>query len=103
MEVINTTKANFESEVLKSDKPVVVDFWASWCGPCQMLHPIIDEIAQKVDKIKVCKININDEPELTEQYDVMSIPTLLFMKEGKIVQRTQGFQSKAEILKMMQL
>lgn len=101
MSVLKITKDNFHTEVLKSDKPVLLDFWASWCGPCRMVSPIIDEIADEYTDIKVGKINIDEEFELAENFRVMSIPTLVVMKEGKISNLTMGVQSKQAILKLL--
>ena len=84
MSVIVLNNDNFDSEVLKSDKPVLVDFWASWCGPCRMVSPIVDEIAEENDDIKVCKVNVDENQELAAKYSVMSIPTLIVFKDGKI-------------------
>ena len=90
MAVIEITKENYETEVLKSDKPVLLDFWAPWCGPCRMLSPIVDEISEERDDIKVGKINVDENPELAGQFGVMSIPTLVVMKDGKIVNQSMG-------------
>ena len=92
------TKTNFESEVLKSEKPVMVDFWAEWCGPCKMLSPVVEQIESEVSDIKVCKINIDDEGELALRYNVMSIPTLMFFKNGEIAGQLIGVHSKTDIL-----
>ena len=88
------TKENFESEVLKSDKPVLVDFWAAWCGPCKMLSPVIDEIAEERSDIKVGKVNVDEQPELASQFAVMSIPTLIVFKNGEIANKAIGVQPK---------
>lgn len=101
MEILTITKANFDEEVLNSDKPVLVDFWADWCGPCKMLSPVIDEIAKENADIKVGKINVDDEGELAMQFQVASIPTLIAFKGGEIVGRTMGVQPKDEILKIV--
>ena len=95
------TKENFESEVLKSDKPVLVDFWAAWCGPYKMLSPVIDEIAEERSDIKVGKINVDEQPELASQFAVMSIPTLIVFKNGEIANKAIGVQPKDAILSML--
>lgn len=95
---ISLTSENFEKEVLKSNKPVIVDFFATWCGPCKMLLPVIAEIAEKYkEKVKVCKVNVDEEQELAIKYDIVSIPTLIFVKEGKIINSSIGFISKSEL------
>ena len=101
MAVLEITKENFEAEVLKSDKPVLLDFWASWCGPCRMVSPIIDQIAQERDDIKVGKINVDEEEELAAQFRVMSIPTLVVMKDGVITNQVSGARPKAQILALL--
>lgn len=103
MSVITLNKDNFETEALHSDKPVLIDFWASWCGPCKMLSPVVDQIAEETDAVKVCKVNVDEEQELAQQYGVMSIPTLVFMKEGKVVDQSVGVVPKAKILSMIGL
>lgn len=102
MSEMNITKNNFEQEVLHSDKPVLIDFWAPWCGPCRMLSPVISEIAEEYgDKVKVCKVNVDDEGELAASFNVMSIPTLVVVKDGKVTNSSIGVRPKAQIVKMM--
>lgn len=102
MSVLEITRNNFEEEVIKSDKPVLVDFWASWCMPCKMMSKTIDEIATEMaDKVKVCKINIDEEQELAVKYGVMSIPTFLVFKNGKVAEMTVGVQEKENITKLL--
>lgn len=98
---ITVNNDNFESEVLKSDIPVLVDFWAPWCVPCQMLGPIVEAIAEENTDIKVCKVNIDENPDLASQFKIMSIPTLIAFKNGEIYKKTVGVQSKSEILDMV--
>lgn len=95
MSVINITKENFEKEVLKSEKPVLLDFWASWCGPCRMVSPIIDEIADERSDIKVGKVNVDDQLELASAFQVMNIPTLLVIKDGQVANRMMGARPKS--------
>lgn len=102
MEVLQVTTKNFEEEVLKSEKPVLIDFYADWCGPCKMLSPIIDEIAHETEEIKVVKINIDQNRDLALDYDVMSIPTVVCIKNGKEVDRIVGLADKSEILNLIQ-
>jgi len=101
MKTIKITSDNFEQEVLKSDKPVSLDFWAPWCAPCRMVAPVIDEIAGEVTNAKFGKVNIDEQPELAAAFGVMSIPTLAVMKNGKIVNSMVGVRPKASILKML--
>ncbi|NLL45758.1 MAG: thioredoxin [Clostridiales bacterium] len=103
MKAITITKDNFENEVIKSDKPVLLDFWAEWCGPCRMVSPVIDEIAGEVQTAKVGKINVDEQPELASAFKVMSIPTLVVMKDGKVISTTVGAKPKADILKMLEV
>ncbi len=101
MSVITISKENFETEVLKSDKPVLLDFWASWCGPCRMVSPVVDEIAEERTDIKVGKVNVDEQQELAAQFNVMSIPTLVVVKGGVEVNRTVGAQPKNSILGLL--
>ncbi len=101
MSVLVVSKNNFQKEVLESDRPVLLDFWASWCGPCKAISPIIDEISAEYPEIKVCKVNIDEEQELASQFDIMSVPTLLVIKDGKVVNQSVGLKSKNQILQML--
>lgn len=101
MPVIRITKENFEKEVLHSEKPVLLDFYADWCGPCRMVSPILEEIAREHPEIKSGKINVDQEPELSRQFQVMSIPMLVVMKNGQLVSKTVGARPKAQILSMV--
>ncbi len=101
MEPIKITRDNFEAEVLCSDKPVLLDFWASWCGPCRQVLPILDEIAAERSDIKVCKVNVDEEGELAERFDITTIPTLIVFKEGEITAQSSGARPKAQILAML--
>ena len=101
MSVINIKKNNFQNEVLNSEMPVLLDFWAPWCGPCRMVGPIVDEIADERGDIKVGKVNVDEQPELAAQFGVMSIPTLVVMKNGKVVNQVTGARPKAQILAML--
>ena len=100
---ITLTKDNFAKEVLHSEKPVLVDFWASWCGPCMALAPTVDEVAEEQSAVAVGKVNVDDEPELARQYRIMSIPTLMLFQNGEPVRREVGGKTKSELLEMMGL
>ncbi|MDF2942238.1 MAG: thioredoxin [Herbinix sp.] len=97
------TVENFEDEVLNQQQPVLVDFWASWCGPCKMLSPIVEELAEELTEVKICKVNIDEQMELAEKYKVMTIPTLLVFKEGKLANTSIGVKPKSDILKMLSI
>jgi len=101
MSTLTITRDNFEQEVLKSDKPVLLDFWAAWCGPCRMVAPIVDEIANEMKNAKVGKVNVDEQPELAEAFKVMSIPTLAVIKGGKVVSTAVGARPKQEIINML--
>ena len=101
MAVITITKENFAQEVLQSEKPVLLDFWASWCGPCRMLSPIVDEVAEERGDVKVGKVNVDAQPELAGEFGVMSIPTLLVFEQGKLVRQAVGARPKASVLELL--
>jgi thioredoxin 1 len=101
MATLKITKANFETEVLGSDKPVLIDFWAAWCGPCRMVGPVVEEISEEVNTVKVGKINVDEEQELAMKYGVMSIPTLIVFEKGQVKDKIVGAHPKASILKML--
>lgn len=101
MSVIEITSKNFETEVTASEKTVLIDFWASWCGPCRMLSPVVDEIAEERSDIKVCKINVDDEQELAGRFGVMSIPTLVVFSGGQVKNKSVGVIPKDKILEML--
>ena len=101
MSVLTLTKENFDKEVFQSDKPVLVDFWASWCGPCRMISPIVDEIASENPDIKVAKVNVDEQPALAQQFGVMSIPTIIAFKCGKEINKYVGVRSKQDLVSMV--
>ncbi len=101
MSVLHVTKQNFSEEVMNSDKPVLLDFWAPWCGPCRMVGPILDEIAAERSDIKICKVNVDEEVELAATFRVASIPTLLVIKNGKVVNQSIGARPKQQILALL--
>ncbi|MBR4208933.1 MAG: thioredoxin [Lachnospiraceae bacterium] len=102
MSVVTITESNFEKEVLQSDKPVLLDFWATWCGPCRMLSPVVDQIAEENSAIKVGKVNVDDEQELAGRFNIMSIPTLLVFKNGQMVNQSVGVIPKERILQLVE-
>ena len=102
MSVITITNENFEQEVVNSSKPVLLDFWASWCGPCRMVSPIVDEIAEEHPEFKVGKVNVDEQPELAAKFQVMSIPSLFVYKEGEVVASSIGAKPKNQILAMLE-
>ena len=101
MAELNVTKANFESEVVKSEKTVLLDFWATWCGPCRMIAPTLAAVAEENPDVLVGKVNVDEEPELARAFNIMSIPTLVVLKGGKTVNQAVGVQSKEQILKLV--
>ena len=101
MGAVHVTKNNFEQEVLNAQEPVLIDFWASWCGPCKMLMPIIEELAETQTNVKICKVNIDEESELAAQFGIKSVPTLILMRQGEKADTMIGLHSKAEILEML--
>lgn len=104
MSEITITKDNFESEVLKAEGKVLVDFWATWCGPCKMIAPVIEEIANEFEgRVKVGKINVDNEPELSIKYQVMSIPTIMIFENGEVVQKAVGYRDKDELIDLLNL
>ena len=102
MAALHITKNNFKEEVLSSDKLVLIDFWASWCGPCRMVGPMLDEIAAERPDVKVCKVNVDEEPELASEFHIMSIPTLVVMKDGEVLRQSLGAKPKSQILALLQ-
>ena len=101
MAVITITKENFDAEVLRSAQPVLLDFWASWCGPCRMLSPIVDEVAEERTDVKVGKVNVDEQPELAAEFGVMSIPTLLVFQNGRLVNQAVGARPKSGVLSLL--
>ena len=101
MKVLHINKDNFHKEVINSEKPVLLDFFASWCGPCRMVGPILDEIAREREDIKVCKVNIDEQPELASRFRIMSVPTLMVLKDGQITEQSIGARPKHQILAMV--
>ena len=102
MSVLKVTRENFEREVIKSEKKVLLDFWASWCGPCMMISPLVDEIAEETSEYLIGKVNVDEEPQLAQAFGVVSIPTLVVMQGGKIIKQAMGARPKADILKLLE-
>lgn len=103
MNEIIITDENFEKEVIKSDKPVLIDFWATWCGPCRMIAPVVAEIAEEyADKVKVGKVNVDEQPQLAASFNIASIPTLLIIKDGRITDTVIGYRSKEQLVKLLE-
>ena len=101
MSAVNISKENFHHEVLNANKPVLLDFWASWCGPCRMVLPMVEQIAEEREDVKVGKINVDEQPELASQFGVFSVPTLMVMKDGEIIRKSTGAKPKKAILSML--
>lgn len=101
MAVLHVTKDIFEKEVLKSDVPVLVDFWATWCGPCRALGPILDEVSEEVSSVKIVKVNVDEESDLAGDFRIMSIPTMILFKDGKPVEKSVGLLQKSEVLDLI--
>ncbi|MBU5450029.1 thioredoxin [Acetivibrio sp. MSJd-27] len=103
MDILNITKHNYQKEIHEAKETVLLDFWAPWCGPCRMVSPIVDEVAREAtDRVKIGKVNVDEQPELAESFRVMSIPTLIVMQDGEIVEQKVGVQNKEAILKMLE-
>lgn len=103
MAIVKVTKDNFESEVIQSDKKVLIDFYADWCGPCRMLAPIVEKVAEESDKVKVCKVNVDEEPELARKFNVMSIPLLVSMENGKVAGTSLGYQPLESVKALLKI
>ena len=101
MSIVNLTRNNFKTEVMQSDKTVLIDFWAEWCGPCRMMSPVIDEVAETLSDVKVCKVNVDEASDLASMFGIESIPTLVVIKNGQTVNKSIGFISKEQVLQLL--
>lgn len=103
MSIINLTKDSYHNEVMETEKVVVIDFWATWCGPCKMMAPIVEEVAKDYPDVKVCKVNVDEEPELSNAFKIVSIPTIVVIKNGEIIDSVVGYRPKEDIEKIIKL
>lgn len=103
MSIINLTKDSYHNEVMETEKVVVIDFWATWCGPCKMMAPVVEEVAKDYTDVKVCKVNVDEEPELSNAFKIVSIPTIVVIKNGEIIASVVGYRPKEDIEKIIKL
>lgn len=103
MSIINLTKDSYHNEVMETEKVVVIDFWATWCGPCKMMAPVVEEVAKDYPNVKVCKVNVDEEPELSNAFKIVSIPTIVVIKNGEIIDSVVGYRPKEDIEKIIKL
>lgn len=103
MSIINLTKDSYHNEVMETEKVVVIDFWATWCGPCKMMAPVVEEVAKDYPDVKVCKVNVDEEPELSNAFKIVSIPTIVVIKNGEIIGSVVGYRPKEDIEKIIKL
>lgn len=103
MSIINLTKDSYHNEVMETEKVVVIDFWATWCGPCKMMAPVVEEVAKDYPDVKVCKVNVDEEPELSNAFKIVSIPTIVVIKNGEIIDSVVGYRPKKDIEKIIKL
>lgn len=103
MRIINLTKDSYHNEVMETEKVVVIDFWATWCGPCKMMAPVVEEVAKDYPDVKVCKVNVDEEPELSNAFKIVSIPTIVVIKNGEIIDSVVGYRPKEDIEKIIKL
>ena len=103
MSIINLTKDSYHNEVMETEKVVVIDFWATWCGPCKMMAPVVEEVAKDYPDVKVCKVNVDEEPELSNAFKIVSIPTIVVIKNGEIIDPVVGYRPKEDIEKIIKL